>query len=390
MRIAFFDFVTHYGGAQRCTVDLAARVADTEEVHLIDAYGCCRDYVDAVGAAGLSLHVLHPQARQTEIGGTGPRRLMRMAAMLPNLLTVRSRLSRLVRELRPDAISTTGGKALALVASSRSARRVPCVYFLHGRYARHQVPPARRWLFRRLVKRFLSVSSLTRRNVIEQGVAPDRVTVVGNAIDTEAVGARAEGAFQSPPPRTDAAIRILMPATLLPAKGQRCAIRAAAGLVRQGRDVVLWLAGDGSEEFIARLRADAAEGGMADRLCLLGWRDDVPRLIRAATVVILPSHTEGLPISLMEAMALGRPVVATDVGGIGDLIRDEETGLLVDVEDDEALAVAVARLADHPDLARRLADRAYEHIRQNYDPATHAQSVLEVFRAAAGQSGGGA
>jgi len=308
-----------------------------------------------------------------------------MAAMLPNLLTVRNRLARLVRELHPDALSTTGGKALALIASSRSVRQVPCVYFLHGRYAPSQVPPLRRWLFRHRVERFLSVSNPTRQNLIQQGIAPDRISVVGNAVDIEAIGARAEGPLRNPPPRTDAAIRILMPATLLPAKGQRCAIRAASRLVRQGRDVVLWLAGDGSEEFITRLRADAAEGGMADRLCLLGWRDDVPKLIRAATVVILPSHTEGLPISLMEAMALDRAVVATNVGGIGDLIQHEQTGLLVGVEDDEALAAAIARLADDPELARRLADRAREHVRRHYNTAVHTQKVLEVFRTAVGQ-----
>ena len=99
----------------------------------------------------------------------------------------------------------------------------------------------------------------------------------------------------------------------------------------------------------------------------LGQRDDVVDLLCACDVFVLPSRREGLGVAALEAMALGRPVVASRVGGLAESVQHEYTGLLVPPEDSEALAGALERLLGDPALARRLGAAGPEHIRDRYD-----------------------
>jgi glycosyltransferase involved in cell wall biosynthesis len=112
--------------------------------------------------------------------------------------------------------------------------------------------------------------------------------------------------------------------------------------------------GDGSER--DRLEALAAERGIAGRMRFVGLRDDVPRLVGALDLFVLPSTSEGLCNAILEAMAAGRPVIATNVGGNPELVRDGETGLLVPARDPQALAAAIGELLSDRLRARRLGD----------------------------------
>jgi len=108
----------------------------------------------------------------------------------------------------------------------------------------------------------------------------------------------------------------------------------------------------------AEIRAEHARLGLGDRFVLLGYRDDATRVMAACDVFCLASHYEGLPIALMEALALGLPVVATDVGGIREIVTDGEEGLLVPPGAPEQLAGALLRVVDDGALRARLADAA--------------------------------
>jgi glycosyltransferase involved in cell wall biosynthesis len=104
------------------------------------------------------------------------------------------------------------------------------------------------------------------------------------------------------------------------------------------------------------LKAQAAFTGHADRVRFLGWREDVREIMPLFDLLVLPSLNEGMGRVLLEAMAAGRPVVASRVGGIPDLVRDEENGLLVPPGDEQALAAGIARLLQDRPLARRLGE----------------------------------
>jgi glycosyltransferase involved in cell wall biosynthesis len=151
------------------------------------------------------------------------------------------------------------------------------------------------------------------------------------------------------------------------------------------RDLPNWratLAGDGHVE-AARTRT--AEYGLADRVDLPGWvgPDRVAELIASADILVLPSFIENLPLSIIEAMASGVAVVATPVGAVPDIVRDEETGLLVPVGDVDALEAALTRLVKDPALRHRLGSAGLALHREKLDLAPFADTVQRVWAEAA-------
>jgi glycosyltransferase involved in cell wall biosynthesis len=129
--------------------------------------------------------------------------------------------------------------------------------------------------------------------------------------------------------------------------------------------MVVSLGGEKYEGDLSRVRSSAAEAGIEGSLRFMGRRDDARAFLAAADVVVNPADVEGLPVALLEAMALGRPVVATAVGGVPSVVRDEVTGLLVPPGHPEQLAAALVRALSSPDAktwgeaAARLVDRDF-------------------------------
>ncbi len=159
----------------------------------------------------------------------------------------------------------------------------------------------------------------------------------------------------SPRPEPEGRPVVMLAARLLWDKGVAEFVQAAESLRRRGVSARFVLVGDtydGNPSAVprAQLRAWEAEGLVE----WWGWQDDMPSVLAQAHVVCLPSYREGLPKTLIEAAALGRPVVTTDAPGCRDAVRDGETGLLVPVRDAAALAAALERLLTDPDLRRRM------------------------------------
>jgi len=110
-----------------------------------------------------------------------------------------------------------------------------------------------------------------------------------------------------------------------------------------------------------------------------GYRDDAARVVAAADVFALPSWTEGLPLVVLEAMALGRPVVATPVGGTPELVVDEETGLLVPPRDVAALAAALTRVLGDGALGRRLGEAGRRRVAERFSAEATSREVLALY-----------
>jgi glycosyltransferase involved in cell wall biosynthesis len=127
------------------------------------------------------------------------------------------------------------------------------------------------------------------------------------------------------------------------------------------------LASDYAESVDRDIEAVEADPDFARRVRFLGYRSDVPELLRAADAFVLPSHREGMPRSIVEAMLTGLPVIATDIRGSREEVLDGETGLLVPVRDETALGAAIAKLADDPALRARLGEAGLRRARALYD-----------------------
>jgi glycosyltransferase involved in cell wall biosynthesis len=164
---------------------------------------------------------------------------------------------------------------------------------------------------------------------------------------------------------------------LTPIKGQRFLVDAFAGLAPRLPDLYLVLIGDG--ELAEPLRARARAAGVGDRVRFLGWRDDLPDLLHALDVFVLPSLNEGMGRALVEAMAAGRPIVASRAGGIPEVLADGQAGLLVEPANAGALAEALARVLGDPALAARLAEAARPRA-ERYSIGTMLGAIEALYR----------
>lgn len=158
-------------------------------------------------------------------------------------------------------------------------------------------------------------------------------------------------------------------------KGHDILFDALAELVRQGMDFTLVVAGEGSRR--GWLEQQAVSRGLSPRVQFVGQLEDVGSLLAAADAVLLPSRWEGLPLVLLEAMARGRPIVASRVGGMADALEDGVSGTLVPPGDPVALAAALESLHKRADKAWRMARLAAQRVRERYTW----EAVVDEFEA---------
>jgi glycosyltransferase involved in cell wall biosynthesis len=218
----------------------------------------------------------------------------------------------------------------------------------------------------------ICVSEEVRGFYRDLGVPESRMRVVPNAIDL------APFASVSPAPSREGAFVFLCVGRLHPQKGHGVLLEATRRLLDSGeRDFRVLLAGDGA------LRGDIlahAEGlGLGEHVELLGFRSDVPALLANADAMILPSLYEGLPLSVLEAMAAGRPVIATRVGGNAGVLEDGVHGLLVPPNDVPALASAMHALLRDRSAGRTMGERGRARVAERYDIEVVAAKTYALF-----------
>jgi colanic acid/amylovoran biosynthesis glycosyltransferase len=211
-----------------------------------------------------------------------------------------------------------------------------------------------------------------------------KVVVIRCGVDLDELRAR--------PPETArrdrlAALHVVCLGRLSPEKGQLVLVEALDRLHAAGRDVRLELIGGGPDA--ERLAGEIGRRGLDTTIHMTGELDPqvVAARLRAADVCCLPSFAEGIPVSMMEAMALGVAVVATHVGGVPELARDHCTALTVPPADPAALALAIGELVDHPELGERLAVAARRAVEQAHDSRRNVAQLAELFAGAAGVRG---
>ena len=237
--------------------------------------------------------------------------------------------------------------------------------------------PYVRFLYNRAVDAVIAISEGVRAALVRVGVRAERIRVVPSGIDA--------GAFVAPP-EARAAVRrewrlgdddvaVVVVGALEARKGHAVLLAAAAALAPAGLGLRYVFCGEGRQAE-PLVRAAAALDGAVE---LVGFRPDVAACLAAADVVALPSRQEGLGVAALEAMAAGRPVVASRVGGLAEAIVPEETGLLVPPGDPTALATALARLARDPGLRARLGAAGRARVRARYTTARMAEGTLACY-----------
>jgi len=360
-------------------VQLLAGLRDRTNVCVVDAYGKRGKYVDDITSLGIPLIVLESHDKANPIGGRGALgRAYRLAVSLPGMLRLAARLRRVIADVRPRAMWTTSEKALFVAA--RAARgRVPIGFFLRGEMRRM------RWYCRRGWKQcgLLMSNSARALDLLQpRRWIPSRTAVIYTGIDVEALDA-ASRRLDAPLPCMESPLKLVLPAALIPLKNHPLALRGLARFVERGGQATLWVCGGktmaDNSGYMAFVHDQIRTLGLGDRVHLLGYRHDMPAVMARADVVVLTSDTEGLPRAILEGMALGKPVLATDVGGIGELVRDGMDGCLFARRDVEGFARGLQTLVS-PATRRTMGDSGRERVRHEFTPDAQAERFLEAMR----------
>ena len=243
---------------------------------------------------------------------------------------------------------------------------------------RDLVPPGYRRLLRasdRIVDGIVANCEFIRHHLIEDEKVPERlIQLCYNGIDLEVFR---PGPVEMPSPLEEASVVIGVACSLREEKDLGTLLRAFARIVEQRTDSKLAVVGSGPES--DNLQGLAASLGIAGNVVFIPATPDVARWLRAMDIFVLPSRSEALSNSLMEAMACGCCAVASRVGGNPELIVHGETGLLFDCGDVAALAGALLLLIDQPEMRRRLAGSGMGSIRERFSVAVSARRMGEIY-----------
>lgn len=356
------------GGAKTHVLSLARELQKTIPVRLI----CFMEgpFLNEARALGLDIQLLKQRRRAD--------------------FSVLRELVRIVKEERYDIVHAHGARANLNVALVKRRLGVPCITTVHSDYRLDFIGNIYKALVYtplnsvalRHFDYYVTVARPVREVLIKRGFPADRIFTITNGIDFEArlntpprAAALAAAGLDIPP---DAAL-IGIVGRLAPVKDHPTFLRAAAAVLRERPDAHFLIIGDGEEQ--QRLEELAAKLGIAGRVHFAGYHADPNPLMSALDINVLTSRNEGgLPYALLEGARLRLATVSTTVGGVRDMIRDGETGLLFAPGDDAALARHLLALLNDPARRRRLGEDLYQYANRHFSLRQMAEQQLAVYR----------
>lgn len=337
LRIVHVTLGLDVGGQEKLLVEMA-RHADRDRVAL---------HV-------VSLTTRGPLAREIEACGWP---ITAMEAPSGLRLSLVGKLAWLFRKLKADVVHTHDDRPNIHASPAARLARVPLIVHTRHHQGVHLSDRQRRLV--RFVSRwndqFTCISHESALQASQQGIARHRLRVVHNGIDVERFAHRG----------ADLSGYAVVVARLAPLKGIHHLLDAVPAILARCPDFRLHIAGDGPER--AALEQHAERLHLRDVVQFLGTVQDVPTLLAGARLFVLPSLSEGISLTLLEAMASGLPVVTTHVGGNPEVVLDGLTGLLVPPADSPALADALTRCWTEPRLCARFADAGRRRVCEQFD-----------------------
>jgi len=241
--------------------------------------------------------------------------------------------------------------------------------------------------YRRRVDAFIAISNRLKEILVEAGVEPWRVFTVRSVTDPERfLKAEPNPALRHALGIPEDAFVVGNIGYLVGHKDHVNLVEAAAVAIREIPGLRVVIVGSGPLK--DKIEARARELGIAERVVLTGFRDDVPQLIQMFDLFALSSSEEGICSTLMDVMATGRPIVATNAAGVREAVLDGETGIVVPIKDPAALAAGIVRLHRDKDTARQMVERGRERVLRHFTAEVLTEKTIAVYqRVLAGEVG---
>lgn len=279
-----------------------------------------------------------------------------------------------------DLVHTHGYKANFYGYLAARGKGVPAVATYHLDWPDRGLALRLYHLFDRLVVRrfgkIAAVSEAVARSLRRSGVPSAKIVTIDNGIDLSPFAQARPILQEEISERPDALIGLV--GRLTPQKGCEYFLRAAQRVLIDFPRTLFVLVGEGPDR--RKLEELVRDLNIAERVIFAGHREDMPGVYASLDILVLPSINEGLPMTLIEAMAAARPVIATPVGAIPKLIIPEQTGLLVNPRDPVGLAAALGRLISNPDLRHRLGRDGQAWVMRRFSAEAMAQQYAEIYQ----------
>jgi len=225
----------------------------------------------------------------------------------------------------------------------------------------------------------VAVSELLRQNLIKsEGINPSKITTIHNGINYNQYQIKPKYKLKK-----CLGIKLNSPVVgivgaLTEVKNHALFIKSARQILNQYKNVYFLIAGKGPERnYLQRL---AVELGINDKCIFTGFRQDIPDILSIIDIGVLTSHSEGLPLALLEYMASSKPVVTTDVGGVSELVEDKINGFLVPPGDYETLAQKIGLLIENTELAHEMGLNGFNRIKENFSEEIMMQKIQHIYK----------
>ncbi|QLD90795.1 glycosyltransferase family 4 protein [Natronomonas salina] len=362
---------TELGGGQLSRLSLMERLSkDFNPILLTSENGVLAEEARKRGISVLVKNITESQNRFTRSELQASPHLAILSSL--SLAKATIRLRQIIREIDPDIIHPNENLSRVLTVAATVGMDVPCVMHIDGEWDSSYIDALMRRLYVRSFDRLIAVSDEV-GDAFGDDNRPANIQTIYPGIELdrfENVGEPTE-----PLPNPDERLVLTSVGALIPIKGHETLLHALSGL---DLEFVLYIVGTGPLK--SYLESLVRNLGISDEVHFLGFREDVPEIYAQTDIAVTPSLSEAFPRVVLEAMASSIPVVASDVGGIGEAINDDRTGILVPPKNSDAFASAISNLAKDPDRRQRMGIAGRERVAERFAFERGVEQVEAVYR----------
>ncbi|QTY26671.1 glycosyltransferase family 4 protein [Flavobacterium sp. CS20] len=367
MKILFLEAVQNFGGARKSTLELAMRLSNTgNEVLVVDFWGSCTPFVNKAKQYKVPVDLIDKRDTPFILYNQNKIRMFFNYIQYYFMwLKYRSIIKKKINDFKADLVIVNNAKTLSILSNSNNYK---IAYFARGWFLPNTIPLINKLLIRKKVDIFLAVSQSTRQAIFSGGFASlDKIYVIPNAVKDQAV----DEANSSLKKEHNKPFTILHCGGFLETKGQHVVVEIAKKLKEQELDFKVILVGilyEGgvSQKYYASIKNFINENKLNNDIEIILNETEVLDYFKQADVLVHPTHTEGLPRVVMEAMMLGKPVIGNPAGGMTDFIVNDFTGYITNFNDVDDYLFYIYKIMNDKHLYNYLSNNSRNLIKYNY------------------------
>lgn len=374
MRVLYLNHVSSMGGAEHSLLELLKRVprGEVEPVVALPEEGPLASHLRSIGIEIVIASLARLKRRP------GPFRAFRDVL---RILGARRQLARFVESREIDLLHANSVSSHFVAGPVGRSQGRPVVW--HARDLR-PIPIARRMLGK-TATRIIAISQAVRRSLLDQGFPEDKIVVLYNGVDTARFHPGRTGGTERERLNVPAGGFVFgMIAQMVPWKRHDLFLEAASQIAARYPHARFWIAGDDAfadhPDYVASLRGQAESSALADKVLFLGYRENIEEVMAGLDALVLPSDAEPFGRVLIEAMAMGKPVIATRAGGPPEVLEEGQHGFLTSPGDRSELYQAMARMVEEPERAHSMGTAARRHVEDCFSIDRHVAATVSLYR----------